>query len=254
LDLKIILKRCHMPAISLRPALLRGGTPADPDKPNPHRRAARTLGRVKFLSRSTPQPTEAAEGPATEPTTGKGRPTPSRKEAEAARKQNLRISSDPKEAKRQAKARAAEERQTARAGLLAGDERYLPARDQGPVRAFVRDFIDSRWAAAELFLPLALIVLVIGLLPYRSIQGYVSMAWMFLTLFIIVDTTLLMFRMRKELKRRWPEESERKGATLYAVMRVLQLRRLRIPPPRVRPGGKPVKQKKAKASGDAAAK
>jgi hypothetical protein len=209
---------------------------------------------VKFLSRSKSETTEDQAAPGNEQGTGKGRPTPTRKEAEAARKKNLRIPSDPKEAKRQAKARAAEERQTARAGLLAGDEKYLPARDQGPVRAFVRDFIDSRWAAAELFLPLALLVLVIGLLPYRQVQGYVSMAWMFLTLFIVVDTTLLMFRLRRELRNRWPDEAERKGATLYAVMRVLQLRRLRIPPPRVRPGGKPVKPKKSKAAADAGVK
>ncbi len=203
--------------------------------------------RVKLFSRggdAAATPTTAAD--AEDRAAGKGRPTPSRKEAEAARKQTLRISSDPKEAKRQAKARAAEERQVARAGLMAGDERYLPARDQGPVRGFVRDFIDSRWAAAELFLPLALIVLLVGFLPFPGIAGYVSMAWMALTLFIIVDTTLLMFRMNRELKRRWPAPSERKGTTLYAVMRVLQLRRLRLPPPRVRPGGKPVKPKQPK--------
>ncbi len=211
-----------------------------PRKPNPQGAAARTLVPVKFLSRTKPEPAAEAPVQPTDPGGGKGRPTPSRKEAEAARKQNLRISADPKEAKRQARARAAEERATARAGLMSGDERYLPPRDKGPVRGFVRDFIDSRWAAAELFLPLALLVLVFGLLPLPGIQGYVSMAWLFLTLFIIVDTSLLMFRMRGELRKRWPDEADRKGTTLYAVMRVLQLRRLRIPPPRVRRGGKPV--------------
>ena len=201
---------------------------------------------MKFLSRSTPEPPEGSAVPDASPTSGKGRPTPSRKEAEAARKHTLKVPSDPKEAKRAARARAAEERQVARAGLMAGDERYLPARDQGPVRGFVRDFIDSRWAAAELFLPLALVVLVIGLLPVSQIQGYVSMAWMFLVLFLLMDTTLLMFRMNRELKKRWPNQAERKGATFYGVMRVMQLRRLRIPAPRVRPGGKPLKAKKSK--------
>jgi hypothetical protein len=202
---------------------------------------------VKWFSRSStdPHPVDTA---APGHVGGKGRPTPSRKEAEAARKQTLRVPSDPKEAKRAAKARAAEERAIARQGLMDGDERYLPARDQGPVRAFVRDFIDSRWAAAELFLPLALLVLVVSLLPVKGLAGYVSMAWMFLTLFIIVDTSLLLFRMGRELKRRWPADAERKGATLYGLMRVLQLRKLRIPPPRVRPGGKPVKAKAAKSA------
>jgi hypothetical protein len=211
---------------------------------------------VKFLSRSTPDVPETST-PEEPHAAGKGRPTPTRKEAEAQRKQTLKVPADPKAAKKAARARAAQEREVARAGLLAGDERYLPARDQGPVRAFVRDFIDGRWAAAELFLPLALVVLVVGFLPVPNIQGYVSTVWLFLTLFIIVDTTLLMFRMNRELSRRWPSKADRKGATFYAVMRVLQLRRLRLPRPRVRPGGKPVKAKEAKPAkptkGDAAA-
>jgi len=211
---------------------------------------------VKFLSRSTPDVpvvTPAADADEAQHS-GKGRPTPTRKEAEAQRKQSLKVPSDPKAAKKAARARAAQEREVARAGLMSGDERYLPARDQGPVRAFVRDFIDGRWAAAELFLPLALVVLVVGFLPVPNIQGYVSAAWMFLTLFIIVDTTLLMFRLRGQLSQRWPDKAERKGATFYAVMRVLQLRKLRLPKPRVRPGGRPVKPPRSKAPKGAAAK
>ncbi|MGB7981376.1 MAG: DUF3043 domain-containing protein [Candidatus Nanopelagicales bacterium] len=208
---------------------------------------------MKFLSRSTPDPstTEATTPAAEAVATGKGRPTPSRKEAEAQRKHTLRVPNDPKAAKKAARARAAEERQANRAALLAGDERALPERDAGPVKAFVRDFVDSRWAAAEMFLPLALIVLVIGFLPMArwgmpNAQGFVSMIWMLLTLIIIVDTSLLLGRLRRELKTRWPEEAARKGATFYALMRVLQLRKLRLPPPRLRRGGRPVVPKTKK--------
>ena len=199
---------------------------------------------MKFLSRkATTEP--AVAGPEPESTVGKGRPTPSRKEAEAQRKHTLKVSADPKAAKKEAKARAAQERQASRAALLAGDESALPTRDSGPVKRFVRDFIDSRWAAAELFMPLALIVLVVGFMPWRSwglvnVQGYVSMMWLVLTMFIVVDTTVLVLRMRRELKSRWPSEAERKGATFYGLLRVLQIRRLRLPPPRLRRGGKPV--------------
>jgi hypothetical protein len=199
---------------------------------------------VKFLSRTAPAEPAPVE-PEPTPTVGKGHPTPSRKEAEVQRKHTLKVSSDPKAAKKEAKARAAQERQASRAALLAGDESALPPRDAGPVKRFVRDFIDSRWAAAELFMPLALLVLVVGFLPWRSwglvnAQGYVSMLWLVMTLFIIVDTTVLMFRMNRELKKQWPTARERKGATLYGLMRVLQIRRLRLPPPRLRRGGKPV--------------
>ena len=202
---------------------------------------------MKFLSRNSPTDPAPVEPEAT-PTVGKGHPTPSRKEAEAHRKQTLKVSSDPKAAKKEAKARAAQERQAARTALLAGDESALPPRDSGPVKRFVRDFIDSRWAAAELFMPLALMVLVVGFLPWRSwgllnAQGYISMLWLVLTLFILVDTSVLLLRMNREIKKQWPADADRKGATFYGLMRVLQIRRLRLPPPRVRRGGKPVRPK-----------
>lgn len=203
---------------------------------------------VSFLSRKQHVEADAPPQPQVPVTpTGKGRPTPSRKEAEAQRKKTLKVPTDPKEAKKAAKARAAEERAAARAALLAGDESGLPARDAGEVKRFVRDYIDGRWAAAEMFLPLALIVLVLGFLRLPDIQRIVSSVWLVLILVMIVDTTLLMWRMDRELTRRWPERADRKGAVFYGLMRVLQLRRLRLPPPRIRPGGRPVKPKKPKA-------
>jgi Protein of unknown function (DUF3043) len=202
---------------------------------------------VKFLSRKAPTDPSVTE-PEPTSTVGKGHPTPTRKEAEAQRKQTLKVSSDPKAAKKAAKERAAQERAASRAALLAGDESALPPRDAGPVKRYVRDYIDSRWAAAELFMPLALLVLVVGFLPWRSwglvnAQGYVSMLWLVLTLFILVDTTVLLMRMGRELKKQWPADADRKGATFYGLMRVLQIRRLRLPPPRLRRGGRPVTPK-----------
>jgi hypothetical protein len=174
---------------------------------------------------------------------GKGRPTPTRKEAEAARKHALHVPKDAKEAKKAARARAAEERSEQRAALMSGDERALPARDAGPVKKYVRDYIDGRFAAAELFLPLALVVLVSAFVPNSSIKAFVTMLWMVITIVIIADTTLLTWRMNRELRKRWPDAADRKGASLYGVMRVLQFRRLRLPPPAVRRGGAPVTPK-----------
>lgn len=200
--------------------------------------------RIPFINsaKETPAPDPApVEPPA--PGAGKGRPTPTRKEAEAARKNTLKVPSDPKEARKAAKARAAAERAVSREALVSGDEKHLPARDAGPVKAYVRDFVDSRWCAAELFLPTAVVVLVIGFIRQPQLQMWISYAWMVVTMFILVDTALLVSRLRGQLKERWPNEADRKGATLYALMRVLQIRRLRLPPPRVRAGGKPVKVK-----------
>ena len=204
---------------------------------------------MKFLSRGKSDTQVATDPtPVADRTVGKGHPTPTRREAEAQRKQTLKVPSDPKEARKAARQRASAEREAQRQAMMSGDEKHLPPRDAGPVKAFVRDYIDSRWAAAEFFLPMAIFVLVVGLMPLGGIQSWVSLLWMFLTLFIVVDTTLLMFRLNRELKKQWPTTAERKGALFYATMRVLQLRRLRLPPPRLRAGGKPVKPKKPKTA------
>jgi Flp pilus assembly protein TadB len=184
-------------------------------------------------------PAEEATSPV-DPTGAKGRPTPTRREAEAARKQNLRIPKDPKEAKKAAREREREERAKSRAAMMAGDERYLPARDKGPAKAFTRDFVDSRFTLAEYFIFFAIIVLVLGFVRNQFIQTWVSVAFFAVTALIAVDTIVLVLQLRSRAKKEFPNAADRKGISLYAVLRTLQLRRLRLPPPRVRRGGMPV--------------
>ncbi|MEY4493522.1 MAG: hypothetical protein RL355_871, partial [Actinomycetota bacterium] len=95
---------------------------------------------------------------------GKGRPTPKRKTVEASRKQGFSAPRGTKEAKKAARERAREARMQARAGLAAGDPRYFPARDAGPVKARVRLFIDSRRTVGEVFVVVAFLVLALGLI------------------------------------------------------------------------------------------
>jgi hypothetical protein len=179
-----------------------------------------------------------AEQPAEEsaPTTGKGRPTPSRKDAEAARKQSLKLPKDPKAARRAARERDREARAQQRAALMAGDERALPARDQGPVKRYVRDFVDSRFTIAEYFIFVALAVLVLGFIPNPIVQFAVSISWMALIALVAFDELFLLVRLNSALRKRFPDKAERKGALWYAGLRTLQLRRFRLPPPRVRRG------------------
>jgi len=91
------------------------------------------------------------------------------------------------------------------------------------------------------------VVLVFGFVPNSNLKALVTLVWMAVTVMIIIDTTLLTWRMNRQLKERWPDPADRKGASLYGVMRVLQFRRLRLPPPQVRRGGRPVKPKGANA-------
>ena len=184
-------------------------------------------------------PEEAAPEVTGDPSTGKGRPTPSRKDAEAARKQSLRLPKDPKAAKKAARERDREARSQQRAALMAGDERALPARDQGPVKRYVRDFVDSRFTIAEYFIFVALVVLVAGFIPNPVVQLGVSITWMALIALVAFDEIFLLVRLNSALRKRFPDKAERKGALWYAALRTLQLRRFRLPPPRVRRGETP---------------
>lgn len=178
-----------------------------------------------------------------EENTGKGRPTPKRKEAEAGRKSGFGAPRDAKAAR----AREREARMQARAGLMAGDSRYFPARDRGPVREFVRDHIDARRTAGEFFIPGAIVVMVGSLFPGKLIQTIVFSVWASLFVLVIVDTAIISIRLRITLPKKFPNEPSVRGAAAYGSLRALQMRRFRIPPPRVAAGGKPVKVKQKKS-------
>ena len=172
----------------------------------------------------------------------KGRATPSRKDAEQTRKQALKVPANPKAAKKAMKQRERESRAEARAGLMAGDERFLPPRDQGPAKAFTRDFIDKRRRLAEFFVFVAVGILVAGFVGGQA-QGVISLIWFIVTGAVVLEVVWILVRLNRGLKEQWPEKADRKGCLPYATLRQLQIRKLRIPPPRVRPGGAPVQPK-----------
>lgn len=196
---------------------------------------------IMFGRRSPAEsPTESATS-TEDPRAPKGRPTPSRKEAEAARRQGLRAPRGTKEGRKAARERERAERVRARQGMLAGDERYMPARDRGPVRRYARDFVDSRFTIAEFFIFIAVAVLILGFVPIPQVQSIVSLGFFVLMALIVVDSALLLFTLNSRAKKEFPDAAERKGLMMYAFLRSLQFRRLRLPPPRVRRGGRPPK-------------
>ena len=160
---------------------------------------------------------------------GKGRPTPTRKEAQAAARARAKAALDPKLTRKQAREKRFEASRAAREGIKNGDERYLRPRDQGPVRRFVRDFVDVRLSMAELAVPGFLISFLLSAFGAEVMGSGLLNALLFV---IVIDAVLLRFRLRRELKRRFPDE-QHKGTTLYALMRALQIRWLRLPKPQV---------------------
>lgn len=174
-----------------------------------------------------------------DPEAPKGRPTPKRSEAQTQRRRaSSAAPTDRKEAaKRQREARRVDMAKQ-REALASGDERYLPARDKGPVRRFVRDFVDSRFCIAEFFLPLAVVILVLSMVRIGSLQNIALLLWLGVIVLIVIDSIGLAIRLRKQLNERFPNESKR-GAIAYGLMRTLQMRRLRLPKPQVKRGERP---------------
>jgi len=177
----------------------------------------------------------------------KGRPTPTRKDAEAARKAQLTSTADPKASKKESRDADRQARYQSRLALQAGDERHLPARDAGPVKAWVRDLVDGRLSAGELFIPVAVAVLLLGFVKVAWLQVGLLWVWSFMLVGVVLDSLYLLVRLSRELPQRFPDADHR-GTKSYAILRSLQIRRLRLPPPKFKANGKPAPPKKPKKS------
>jgi hypothetical protein len=168
---------------------------------------------------------------------GKGRPTPSRKEAEAAARARAKVPRTRKEQLQAQRANRGESSKRVREGMKAGEEKYLPARDKGPARRFVRDFVDAQWSLVELMVPVLIVAMVMGYSGSSGARAVSSMMLMVLFVIVIFEMLILRFRVRRELTRRFPDESL-KGTTYYALVRAMQVRFLRLPKPQVKRGQK----------------
>jgi len=166
---------------------------------------------------------------------GKGRPTPTRKEAEAAAKARAKAPTDRKAAARRQREYRAEQSRKIRQGMKNGDERYFLPRDKGRVRRFIRDYVDRRFSIVEMVIPLMIIGLLLGYTGSSALVQASSMILLATVLFVVTDMVLLRFRLRRELRRRFPDESL-KGTTYYALTRSMQMKFMRLPKARVKIG------------------
>ncbi len=171
-------------------------------------------------------------------TTGKGRATPTRKEREAA---NLRplVSNDRKAASKASRAKMAEAREKARIGMAAGEEKYLPVRDKGPQRRWIRDYVDARFSVGEILIPVMFLVIVLTFINDERVQlvGILGL-WLFF-LIAVIDGVILGFLVTKRLTARFGADKLQRGNRWYAAMRAMQLRVMRLPKPQVKRGQYP---------------
>ena len=176
------------------------------------------------------------------PKTGKGRPTPARKQQEMLRKKPV-VGNKRPEAKRAAKKVLNAERAKAREGLANGEDRYLTVRNRGPQRRLARDVVDSRFTIGELVLPMLFLVIIVSSIrpddPQLdlTIQLGTLIAMWGLFVLIGVDGYIIGKKALKVVEARYPGKGE-KGLRWYAAMRSIQMRGMRLPKPQVKRGAK----------------
>ncbi len=167
-------------------------------------------------------------------TPGKGRATPKRRDAAP---RPPRAAEPPPATRREAYRRMKGRNSSSRGrggGKVAG-ERPLPARDQGPEKALVRDVVDSRRNIGSSFLFVAVVVFIAYLSGNATLRAWAISAWLAIFVLIIVDSFLLSGRVRKLVGQRFPDARVR-GLGWYAIQRSTMIRRWRLPKARVKPG------------------
>ncbi len=165
----------------------------------------------------------------------KGRATPKRKDSEARLKVNSIAPATSKEGKARDRALEKSRRVEARAAFMRGEESALPARDRGPAKKFVRNYIDSRRSLGEYFLPTIMVVLVLTAIPVKAIQ---LLAILFLYAAMLYSFSSAIFvgrKIKKLVAERFPNESL-KGIGMYGWLRSTQMRRMRAPAPQAKRG------------------
>ncbi|HTX96597.1 MAG TPA: DUF3043 domain-containing protein [Mycobacterium sp.] len=185
----------------------------------------------------------------------KGRPTPKRNEARRTAKKGpvapAPMTASEARARRKSLARAKltrKERKADRAAnrarmadrrerMMAGEEAYLLPRDQGPIRRYVRDVVDSRRNLLGLFMPATLFLMFV-MFAVPQLQLYVSPAMLVLLAVMGVDGLLLGRKISRLVDAKFPKNTESRWKLgLYAAGRASQMRRLRTPRPQVDHGG-----------------
>lgn len=203
-------------------------------------------------AQSTPE-VESETTTAAGTTAPKGRPTPKRSErnkrrgpvapapmtaAEARQRRKQARESMTKEERKADKQKRRAALAERRERMASGEAAYLLPRDQGPIRAYARDIVDSRRNLLGLFMPAAFFLLFI-MLAAPNLQYYMSPMMLLLTVAMMVDGLLLARKVNRLVNAKFPENGEtRFKLGMYAVSRATQLRRSRIPRPRVERGAK----------------
>lgn len=171
----------------------------------------------------------------------KGKPTPARKQQEAARKRPL-VAPRTKEAIAAERAARKARRIEASEGLVNGDPRFLTKRDAGPQRSMLRDVVDARYVTAgEILMGFMVITLFFTYSSGSKVSPIaVLLSNLVLVLFVIfiADTLLIARRAKSVLAAKFGQSKVEKGIWFYVAVRSMYPRFMRTPKAKVRRGHK----------------
>ena len=90
-----------------------------------------------------------------------------------------------------------------------GENWALPRKDQGPVRALARDYVDSRRSASEYYMFGVLLLVVLLFIPGLRQSAVIDYAVLALLLVIVLESSIVGGRVIKLAHQRFPDESTR---------------------------------------------
>jgi hypothetical protein len=212
------------------------------------------LGRKNDEGDAKAEPAEVDEPAASAGITApKGKPTPRRNESvkrrgpvapapmtssEARKRRKEMRSTLTKEERKTEKTQRRTAMNQRRERMMSGEEAYLLPRDQGPVRRYARDIVDSRRNVLGLFMPAAL-GLIFVMLAVPQVQLFISPAMLVLMAVMAIDGILLGRKVNKAVDAKFPDNAEGSFKLgMYAAGRASQMRRMRAPRPQVDRGAK----------------
>ena len=201
------------------------------------RRRSTVATEAPETDQAAPDTEPAASRPRPGMTPPKGAPTPKRSEAQANRRQPYQAPADRKSAARQMRQRDRVDRARRTDAYQRGEQWALPPKDRGPVRALARDIVDARRGIGEYYMLMVVLLVVLLIVPGNATKLIADGLVVFLLLVMAFEGWIVGTKVKRLAAERYPGESTR-GVVMYAMMRGISMRRMRVPKPRVNRGQK----------------
>ncbi|MDR1034117.1 MAG: DUF3043 domain-containing protein [Bifidobacteriaceae bacterium] len=168
----------------------------------------------------------------------KGKVTPKRSEQEKKKNRTI-VSKTRKEAYKYAREQDKMKRERQYNSKTSREESDVAEKDKGPVKRYIRDYIDAKTSVAELFLPVAGVLLIASFFAMQSYPTLYYYATVTVWAFVLValgDFAFTWVKLYKKLVDKFGIDKVKEKPTnrfimMYALARSTQIRRMRIPKP-----------------------